>query len=110
MAHLSDYRAMWLVTMFDLPVDSKAARKRYTQFRKRLLQDGFTMLQFSVYIRHCASMATAEMHMTRVGAWVPLDGEVRLVTLTEKQHQRMRVFLGKRRIAPESPPNQLELL
>lgn len=110
MAHLSDYRIMWLVTMFDLPVATKAARKRYTQFRKRLLQDGFTMLQFSVYIRHCATMENAEVHMARVGAWVPPDGEVRLITLTEKQHQRMRIFLGKRRIAPELPPNQLELL
>lgn len=110
MPRLSDYRAMWLITMFDLPVDTKAARYRYTQFRKRLIEDGFIMMQYSVYVRHCASLENAEVHIRRVGNWVPSDGEVRLLTLTEKQHERMQVFVGKRRIAPEYTPNQLELL
>ena len=46
---LSGYRSMWIVTMFDLPVDTKKARREYTLFRKFLLQDGFTQMQYSVY-------------------------------------------------------------
>lgn len=110
MAKLSDYRAMWVVAMFDLPVDTAEARRDYTQFRKRLLQDGFAMMQYSVYIRHCASMDNAAVHIDRVGKFLPPDGEVRLLTMTEKQFQRMRVFWGKRRRAPEPEPAQIELL
>lgn len=110
MARLSAYRAMWVIAMFDLPVDTKAAKQRYTRFRKKLVEDGFNMIQYSVYARHCASMENAEVHVRRVGSWVPPDGEVRLFTLTEKQYRRMQVFLGKRRITPEAAPNQLELL
>lgn len=106
---ISGYRCMWVLTMFDLPVDTKAARWEYTIFRKKLLKDGFTRMQFSVYIRHCASEENADVHVGRVERGVPPDGEVRIITITDKQFERMRVFWGKRRRAPEVPPQQLEL-
>jgi CRISPR-associated protein Cas2 len=106
---LSGYRCMWLVTMFDLPVDTKEARRAYAQFRKSLLKDGFSRLQFSVYVRHCASEENADVHNDRVQRCLPDDGEVRLLTITDKQFERMRVFRGKMRKPPESPPRQLEL-
>lgn len=100
---------MWLVVMFDLPVDTKAARRAYAQFRKKLLEDGFAMMQFSVYTRHCASEENAEVHYGRVERIIPDDGEVRVLTITDKQFERMRVFWGKTRRAPQPPPAQLEL-
>lgn len=106
---LSGYRCMWVVAMFDLPTDTKAAKKRYTQFRKQLLRDGFTMMQYSVYVRHCASKENATVHVQRVEAAVPSDGEVRVLTITDKQYERMRVFWGKKRQKPAPPPPQLEL-
>lgn len=106
---ISGYRCMWVVTMFDLPVDTKAARRQYALFRKFLLQDGFAKMQFSVYIRHCASEENADVHMQRVQKNIPPDGEVRIITITDKQFERMRVFWGKRRTAPEQAPKQLEL-
>jgi CRISPR-associated protein Cas2 len=99
---------MWVVVMFDLPVDTKKARRAYTQFRKALLRDGFTKMQFSVYIRHCASKENADVHTSRVQAIVPDDGEVRVITITDKQFERMRIFWGKRRQPPERPAAQLE--
>ena len=95
--------------MFDLPVDTKAARRAYTQFRKSLLMDGFTRMQFSVYTRHCPSEANAAVHIARVEANLPPNGEVRLITITDKQFERMRVFWGKRRRPPDPAPAQLEL-
>ena len=65
--NLSGYRFMWVVAMFDLPVDTKAARRAYAQFRKRLLKDGFVKMQFSVYVRHCASEENAEVHVKAGG-------------------------------------------
>ena len=100
---------MWVVAMFDLPTDTKKARRAYAQFRKSLLKDGFARMQYSVYIRHCASEENADVHERRVQAALPDDGEVRLLTITDKQFERMRVFWGKLRKTPETPPHQLEL-
>jgi len=100
---------MWVLTMFDLPVDTKQARRGYTQFRKKLLGDGFVKMQFSVYVRHCASEENAVVHFKRIEAAVPDDGEVRIITITDKQYERMHIFWGKRRKRPEPPPAQLEL-
>lgn len=100
---------MWVIAMFDLPVDTKQARRAYAQFRKSLLKDGFTQMQYSVYIRHCASEQNAEVHARRVQHALPDDGEIRVLTITDKQFERMRVFWGKRRRRPEQAPAQLEL-
>lgn len=96
--------------MFDLPTDTKKARRDYALFRKSLLEDGFAMLQYSVYARHCPSKENAAVHIGRIRANTPPDGEVRVLTITDKQFERMLIFLGKKRKKPEPPPRQLELL
>lgn len=100
---------MWVIALFDLPVDSQEAKRNYARFRKALIRDGFAQMQYSVYLRHASSRENAEVHMKRVEAAVPPEGEVRVFTITDKQFSRMRVFWGKKRSAPESPPAQLEL-
>jgi CRISPR-associated protein Cas2 len=100
---------MWVVTMFDLPVDTKKARKAYAQFRKELLRDGFTKMQYSVYVRHCPSEENAAVHVSRVEKLVPDDGEVRILLLTDKQFERMRIFWGKMRKTAAPAPRQLDL-
>jgi CRISPR-associated protein Cas2 len=106
---ISGYRCMWIIVFFDLPTDTKTARQQYTIFRKSLLEDGFAMMQFSVYYRHCASAENAKVHMQRVRHNVPPDGEVRLILFTDKQFERMEVYWGKRRTRTEAAPVQLEL-
>lgn len=98
---------MWVVAMFDLPADDKIARKRYARFRKVLMRDGFRRMQFSVYIRDCPSRENAEVHAGRVEQAVPEDGEVRVLMITDKQFERMRVFWGKARKPAERPAPQL---
>lgn len=100
---------MWIIVFFDLPTDTKQARKQYTRFRKSLIEDGFFMMQYSVYFRHCASKENTHVHMKRVRNTVPPDGEVRICVFTDKQFERMEIYYGKRRIRTESPPAQLEL-
>jgi CRISPR-associated protein Cas2 len=100
---------MWIFAMFDLPTNTKKARKDYTDFRKNLLKNGFSMLQYSVYVRHCASEENATVHYNRVKDFLPPDGEVRLVTITDKQFGRMETFWGKLRKPPAVQPRQLEL-
>lgn len=98
---------MWIITMFDLPTDTKEARRAYHDFRKALLNDGFVMLQFSVYGRHCPSEENAVVHENRIKGFLPHDGEVRLLTVTDKQFERMKVFYGKTRRATEKAPEQI---
>lgn len=99
---------MWVIAMFDLPTDTPKERKAYTRFRKDLLNDGFTMMQYSVYIRHCASIENAKVHAARMGRCVPSAGEVRFLTITDKQFGRIETYVGKNRKAAPNPPAQLE--
>jgi len=100
---------MWVVAMFDLPVDTPAARRAYTQFRKSLLKDGFTKLQYSVYVRHCASEENTEVHVRRTEEALPDDGEVRILCITDRQFEKIRTFWGKKRKPTPVAPQQLEL-
>ena len=103
------WRSMWVIAMFDLPTDTDSARRAYARFRKDLLDDGFTMMQYSVYSRHCASIENANVHVTRMAKRVPAAGEVRFLTITDKQFGRIKVYVGKKREGPPPPPSQLEL-
>lgn len=103
------WRSMWVIAMFDLPTDTPRARKAYARFRKTLLEDGFTMMQYSVYARHCASIENAEVHLKRMGDRVPAKGEVRFLTITDRQYGRIRVYVGKKRRKLPPSPSQLEL-
>lgn len=105
---LGGFRSMWVMVMFDLPTEEREDRREYSRFRKHLLSNGFVQLQYSVYARYCNSLDQAARQGGYVAAAVPPEGEVRVLTITEKQFQRMRVFLGKTRKRPEQPPRQLE--
>jgi CRISPR-associated protein Cas2 len=101
---------MWIIVLFDLPTDTKTARRQYTRFRKFLLNDSFSMMQYSVYMRHCASDENAAVHIQRIKRSLPPDGEVRIVQITDRQFARIEIFYGKKRKSTEQPPAQLEFL
>ena len=99
--------SMWVIVMFDLPTASKSARKEYSKFRKFLLEDGFLMMQYSVYMRHSASEENALVHTKRVKRKLPADGEVRIIRITDKQFGKIEVKNKKKRRSIEKPPEQL---
>lgn len=105
----SGYKGMWLFVFFDLPVDSKEKRKEYTLFRKSLLKMGFSMLQFSVYARYFPSIDAAKAYFRRVKGGIPHEGEVRLLSVTDKQFGRMEVIQGKKHVPTEKAPDQMLL-
>lgn len=109
MSRFSEYRVMWLIVLFDLPTETKRDIRAYTMFRKNLIRDGFTMFQFSSYIRHCASMENAEVHKRRVRAYLPPHGKVGMLCLTDKQFGDMELYFGKKPEPPNAPGQQLEL-
>ena len=105
----SEYRIMWLLVLFDLPTETKKEKKAYTTFRKNLIKDGFTMFQFSIYIRHCASMENAEVHKKRVKSFLPEFGNVGIICITDKQFGNIDIFYGTKPQQPNAPGQQLEL-
>jgi CRISPR-associated protein Cas2 len=100
---------MWVLVFFDLPTETKVQRKVASRFRKDLMTDGFTMFQFSIYLRFCASRENADVHIKRVKGRLPKKGKVGILHITDKQFGMMEVFHGIKEIEKETPHQQLEL-
>ena len=106
---LSAYRSVWLMAMFDLPVETSDNKRDYVRFRKALLKDGFMMLQFSIYARYNPSEEAAEAHRRTIRSAIPPLGQVRLMAVTDHQFGKMEVFYGKKPREPEEAPEQILL-
>ena len=98
-----------MLVFFDLPTETKKDRKEAARFRKDLVKDGFTMFQFSIYTRHCASSENAEVHIKRVKSFLPEVGKVGILCITDKQFGNIELFYGQKPKAPNAPGQQLEL-
>lgn len=109
MQRYSEYRVMWVLVLFDLPTDTKQDRKVSSTFRKRLMADGFTMFQFSIYLRHCASRENAEVHIKRVKSFIPEKGHIGILCITDKQFGDIEIFYGKKKVSSNPICQQLEL-
>ncbi len=106
---LNQYRIMWILVFFDLPTETKQDKKNYTKFRDSMIDDGFTMFQFSIYVRHCASRENMEVHINRTKAKLPPKGKVVIMNITDKQFGMMEIFDGKKEATPQKVPQQLEM-
>lgn len=103
-------RFVWMFVFFDLPVGTKADRRWATKFRRFLKDDGFLMLQLSVYARVCRGEDAADKHAQRVTKNLPPKGSVRTLQVTDKQYARMRLMLGEATFSEKKAPQQLVLL
>ncbi len=106
---LSGYRIMWIFVLFDLPVGTKKERKAATKFRHALLDLGFEMSQFSVYLKFSAGKEQAEALERHVETAMPPSGKVHLVQITDKQYENIRTYRGRKREPSPKNPNQLAL-
>lgn len=88
---------MRILVFFDLPVQTKEERKQATQFRKSLVQDGFYMIQFSVYGRLCHTIENAKLHEMRLKKMLPEKGSIRSLLITEKQYSSITILLGEQK-------------
>lgn len=85
---------MRMLVFFDLPVVTRTERRAYAQFRRFLLNDGYDMIQFSVYGRILNGNDAQDKHLKRLIANLPPEGSVRLLTVTEKQFASMQLLVG----------------
>lgn len=93
---------------FDLPVKSKNERREATRFRNFLLNDGYHMLQYSVYARVCNGLDAVEKHRSRLKDHLPDNGSVRMLVITEKQFESIDILVG--RLTQADMPFQCEQL
>ena len=107
---LSGYRIVWLIVLFDLPVATKPQRSAATRFRHNLLDEGFEMSQFSVYLRHCAGKEQADSLADRIALAMPKEGKVHMIQITDRQYENIRTFRGRKREQGPRNPAQLVLL
>ncbi|MDW8436701.1 MAG: CRISPR-associated endonuclease Cas2 [Chloroherpetonaceae bacterium] len=107
--NFSGYRSMWIIVTFDLPTLTPAQKKAYNAFRKFLLSDGFSMHQYSVYVRHCASLENTNVHEERIRKNLPDEGMVSIIRITDKQFGNIVNLYGKKEKRMPPPSNQLEI-
>lgn len=103
MSELSAYRLMWILTLFDLPTKRAKDRKAATRFRNYLLDQGFEMAQYSVYMRMCSGKEHAQTLYKRIQSSLPKNGKVDIITITDKQYENILSFAGKVRQQRKNP-------
>ena len=87
--------------MFDLPVITEEEKRIYGKFRKFLLKDGYIMMQYSIYSRVCKNSDDVEKHVNRIKQNLPDKGNIRLLQVTEKQYNDMKIIVGSRKLNEE---------
>ncbi len=86
---------MRIIVFFDLPVITSEQRRAYAKFRKSLIKEGYLMMQESVYTKLAINRQTMDLELNRINIFLPRDGLVQVLTVTEKQFARMKTLLGK---------------
>jgi CRISPR-associated protein Cas2 len=109
MSHLSGYRIMWMMVFFDLPVTETEKRKAATNFRNFLLDQGFEMAQFSVYVRYTSGKEAVEALTRKIELAVPSDGKVDILQFTDKQYENIVSFRGREKGNDYKNPDQFVL-
>jgi CRISPR-associated protein Cas2 len=108
-SRFSAYRSMWLFVFYDLPTETKKERRCFQQFRNALMKDGFSMHQYSIYVRHCASAENADVHEARVRKAVPEKGKVSILRITDKQYGNIVNIWGRKTSSMPLGGSQLEI-
>lgn len=107
---VNGWRVMWVIAVYDCPMTTAEERHDYAQFRKSLLRQNFIQLQYSLYVRHFPSMATAEACISRLKQGIPDGAQLAFFLVTNKQYAMTREFFGheRARFRP-GEPEQIEL-
>jgi len=104
-AEVSGYRKMVLFVMFDISTETKKDLEKYRKFRKKLLDLGFIMFQYSVYVRFCNSLVIAQKYEKKIEDSAPTNGSIRIMKITESQYSNM-ITIENYREKPEQKVSQ----
>lgn len=80
------HRIMRMIIFFDLPVETVIDRRNYRKFRKFLIENGYMMMQYSIYSKILLNPQSLNSHRTKLAKHVPKKGLVESLLITEKQY------------------------
>ncbi len=100
---------MWMMVMFDLPTETPAERKSANQFRKFLLDEGFVMVQFSVYVQFTGTFESSEKFVRAIKKNNPQYGDVNILFFTDKQFSNIIHIKNRVDNSLKEEPPQYEL-
>lgn len=103
------YNLMWMMVLFDLPVGTKKQRRAAAGFRNFLLDLGFEMEQFSVYLRFCGDRQKTWPLVKKIKAQLPPDGQISLLFFTDKQFGEAINFHNREERRRRAKPEQLTI-
>ena len=86
---------MRIILFFDLPTITKRELRAYTRFRRELIKLGFVMQQESVYTKLALNQTEAELIKNKLEKIKPKKGLIQILTITEKQYNKMETILGE---------------
>lgn len=97
---------MRLFVMFDLPVKTKTDLQNYNKFRRKLLNLGFYMVQFSIYAKLCTNHDEVAKNNEIIAKNLPPKGNIRCLIVTEKQYETMKLLVGTKSYQEEITTNK----
>ena len=106
---LNGYDLMWILVLFDLPVVEKKERKDATKFRNFLLDNGFSMVQFSIYTKVLSGTDACQKYYRLIESNLPKAGKVDIITITDKQYENIKSYIGRAKNREKTNPKQLLL-
>ncbi len=104
---MNRYETMWMMVLFDLPVIEKKERKAATEFRNFLLDNGFFMAQYSIYLKVLSGKDSCEKYYKLIEKNLPDSGKVDILTITDKQYENIKSYLGAQAFQRKNPSKQL---
>lgn len=106
----SNEGAVWLHVSFDLPTVTSAEKRNYRGFRSFLLESGFWMAQFSVYVMYFQRRSYAEPLVKEIIRRVPSGGDVVILSLSDLAWSgAVRFTNGVKKDHGGEPPEQLQI-
>jgi CRISPR-associated protein Cas2 len=100
---------MWMMVLFDLPVVEKKERKEASEFRNFLLDNGFSMVQYSIYIKVLSGTDACQKYYNLIEKNLPASGKVDILTITDKQYGNIKSYTGKVKERKKNESQQLLL-
>lgn len=104
---LNRYELMWMIVLFDLPVIEKSERKEATKFRNFLLDNGFGMIQYSIYTKLFSGKDSCEKYYKMIKDNLPSEGKIDIITITDKQYENIISYQAAEKISKKEPEQLL---
>lgn len=86
---------MRTMVFFDLPNIYTKDKRNYLKFRKYLLNEGFIMMQESVYSKIVLNSQQSLALIERLRKNAPKKGLIQVLTITEKQYSQIEYIIGQ---------------